>query len=213
MVDVTKVKEVRNRSGAGMSDCKLALEESGNDVDQALIILQKKGILRASARASRIATEGLVHSYVHNGRVGVLVEVNAETDFVSRSPDFTQFVEEVALQIAAMSPQWTSADEVPKATVDSQVEIFTEQLRAEGKPEKAWAKIAAGKLQKWYGEMCLEEQESVVHPDIRIGQLRIALSSKTGENIRIRRFIRWELGEGLAREKTDFVAEVNKLAE
>lgn len=209
MVNMSDVKQVRDRSGAPMNACKVALDEAGGSVDGALEVLQKKGILKAAALASKEATDGVVTAYLHGGRIGVLLEVNCTTDFVARSEDFRAFVDEVAMQVAAMSPRWVSSEDIPKDVVDKQAEIFTEQLRGEGKPEKAWAKIVGGKLTKWYSETCLLDQESVVHPKQTVEHLRAALVAKIGENVKVRRFVRWEVGEGIERAaKEDYASEV-----
>lgn len=214
MADIAKVREVRERSGAGVVDCAKALDEAGGDAEQALIVLQKKGILKAQARGYREALEGIVHSYVHGeGRIGVLVEVNCQTDFVARTQDFRQFADDVAMQVAAMSPRWISSEEVPRDEVERQAEIFTEQLRRDGKPEKAWAKIVEGKLHKWYEETCLLDQESVVHPGKTVDRLRLELSARTGESVQVRRFARFEVGEGAARQaRESYADEVARLS-
>lgn len=209
----SQVKEVRERSGAGMMDCKNALTEANGDVEKALEIIQKKGLAKAIKKAGRVANEGLLHAYIHAGsRIGVLLEVNCETDFVSRNEDFKQFCEETAMQIAAMSAQFVRREEIPEAAVAKQKEIFAAQLKEEGKPEQAWPKIIDGKVAKWMGEVCLVDQESIIHQGQTIEQLRAALVAKIGENINVRRFVRWELGEGIEKKKEDYAAEVAKMA-
>jgi elongation factor Ts len=207
------VKEVRERSGAGMMDCKNALVEASGDVEKALEIIQKKGLAKAVKKAGRVASEGLVHAYIHaGGRLGVLVEINCETDFVSRNPDFKSFCEETAMQIAAMNAQYVRKEEIPETAIAKQKEIFSAQLKEEGKPEAAWPKIMEGKVNKWAQEICLNDQESIIHQGKTVEQLRTDLVAKIGENITIRRFVRWELGEGIEKKKEDFSTEVAKMA-
>jgi elongation factor Ts len=215
MAEITAslVKEVRERSGAGMSDCRSALVEANGDVEKALEIIQKKGLAKAVKKAGRVASEGLVHAYIHaGGRLGVLVEINCETDFVSRNGDFKQFCEETAMQIAAMNAQYVRREEIPESAIAKQKEIFEAQLKEEGKPEQAWPKIMEGKVTKWATEICLLDQESIIHAGKTIEQVRAELVAKIGENINVRRFVRWELGEGIEKKKEDFSAEVAKMA-
>jgi len=212
-ISASTVKEVRERSGAGMMDCKNALVEASGDVEKALEIIQKKGLAKAVKKAGRVASEGLVHSYIHaGGRLGVLVEINCETDFVSRNTDFKQFCEETAMQIAAMNAQYVKKEEIPEAALAKQKEIFEAQLKEEGKPQQAWPKILEGKIAKWSQEICLNDQPSIIHEGKTVEQLRTDLVAKIGENINIRRFVRWELGEGIEKKKEDFSAEVAKMA-
>jgi elongation factor Ts len=207
------VKEVRERSGAGMMDCKNALVEASGDVEKALEIIQKKGLAKAVKKAGRVASEGLVHAYIHaGGRLGVLVEINCETDFVSRNGDFKQFCEETAMQIAAMSAQFVKKEDIDANAIAKQKDIYAGQLKEEGKPEASWPKIIEGKVAKWSSEICLNDQESIVHQGKTIEQLRTELVAKIGENITIRRFVRWELGEGIEKKKEDYAAEVAKMA-
>jgi elongation factor Ts len=215
MAEITSalVKEVRERSGAGMMDCKNALVESSGDVEKALEIIQKKGLAKAVKKAGRVASEGLLHAYIHaGGRLGVLVEINCETDFVSRNSDFKLFCEETAMQIAAMNAQFVKKEEIPESAIAKQKEIFEAQLKEEGKPQQAWPKIMEGKVAKWAQEICLQDQESIIHQGKTIEQLRTELVAKIGENITIRRFVRWELGEGIEKKKEDYAAEVAKMA-
>lgn len=216
MAEVTAalVKEVRERSGAGMSDCRSALIEAGGDIEKALELIQKKGLAKAIKKAGAVASEGCIHAYIHAGaRLGVLVEVNSETDFVARSPDFKQFAEEVAMQIAAMNAQFVKREDIDAATKAKQTEIFEGQLKEEGKPQAAWPKIMEGKLNKWQQEICLLEQMSIIQEGKTVEQVRAGLVAKLGENINIRRFARWELGEGIEKaKKEDYAAEVARLA-
>lgn len=195
-VDAKVVKELREMCGAGMMDCKRALEEAAGDVEEAVKILRKKGMSAADKKASRAANEGLIHSYIHPGaRVGVLVEVNCETDFVARNEEFVSFVHDVALHIAASSPRWVKREDIPQAELDKELEIYTAQARETGKPEKVLVKIAEGKLNKWYEQVVLLEQPFVKDPEKTIEVLRRELIAKIGENIEVRRFARFRLGE------------------
>ncbi len=197
-ISAATVKELRDRTGAGMMDCKRALVEAEGSVEKASEIIQKKGLAKAAKKSGRIAADGIVHSYIHpGGRIGVLVEVNCETDFVSRNEAFREFVEDVAMHIAAASPQCIRREEVAAADVAKQREIFEAQVKAEGKPEKIVPKIVDGKIDKWFSEICLLEQPFVKLPEKTIESIRAALVATTGENVQIRRFLRYELGEGL----------------
>jgi elongation factor Ts len=212
-ISSSMVKEVRERSGAGMMDCKNALVEAAGDVEKALEIIQKKGLAKAVKKAGRVASEGLIQSYIHaGGRIGVLLEVNCETDFVSRNEDFKKFCDDVAMQIAGMNAQYVRREEIPESAKAKQMEIFEAQLKEEGKPQQAWPKIIEGKLSKWMQEICLVDQESFTVPGKTIEQLRSELVAKIGENITVRRFVRWELGEGIEKKKEDYAAEVAKMA-
>jgi elongation factor Ts len=214
-VTMDLIKELRQRTGAGIADCKVALQESDADIEKAIEYIQKKGLAKAAKRAGAIAAEGAIHAYIHAGsRLGVLVEVNCQTDFVARSEDFKAFLEQVGLQIASMGPQHVRRDEVPAAQLQKQREIFKAQMDEEvangGKPKPAEvaAKILDGKLDKWLAEVSLVEQVSVVDGEKTIQQLGDALSAKLGEKIAVRRFIRFELGEGIEKQKTDLAADV-----
>jgi elongation factor Ts len=216
MADVTTqmIKDLRERTGAGMADCKKALTETSADMDKAIEYLRKKGIASAAKKATRIASEGTVVSYLHGTRIGVMVEVNCETDFVARNPDFVQFAKEVAMQVAAMSPQFVSQDEIPAAMTEKEKEIRVELAKKSGKPESVIPKIIEGQLAKWAKEICLLDQVWVKDPEGKkdIRSLLTDLVAKTGENVRVRRFIRFEVGEGLEKRADDFVAEVQKQA-
>ena len=205
------VKEVRERSGAGMMDCKNALVEAGGDVEKALEIIQKKGLAKAVKKAGRVASEGIIQSYIHaGGRIGVLLEVNCETDFVSRNEDFKKFCDDVAMQIAGMNAQYVRREEIPASEIAKQKEIFEAQLKEEGKPQQAWPKIIEGKVSKWMTDICLVDQESFTTPGKTIEQLRSELIAKIGENITVRRFVRYQVGEGIEKKKEDLAAEVAK---
>lgn len=195
-VDAKNVKELREMCGAGMMDCKRALEEAGGNMDEAVKILRKKGMSTADKKAARVANEGIVHAYIHPGaRVGVLVEVNCETDFVARNEAFVAFVHDVAMQVAAASPRWVKREDIPQEEIDKELEIYTAQARETGKPEKVLAKIAEGKLNKWYEQVVLMEQPFIKDPDKTIEVLRRELIAKFGENMDVKRFARFRLGE------------------
>jgi elongation factor Ts len=192
------VKALRERTGAGMMDCKAALQEAGGDMDKAVEILRVKGQASAAKRGERVASEGVVQSYVHaGGKIGVLVEVNCETDFVARNADFQDFAREIALQVAAMAPLYVSEEDVPEDVRAAELKIYEEQ--ASDKPEDVRPRIAEGRLKKWLGEVVLLNQEHVnkdKHGGQTIEELRAATAAKTGENVVIRRFTRYQVGEG-----------------
>jgi len=212
-VTATLIKDLRERTGAGMADCKKALTEVEGDIDKAIDYLRTKGLAKAAKKAGREATEGAVVSYIHGGgRIGVLVEINCETDFVARNEDFQNFTREVALQIAAMNPQFVRKDEVSQDVVDREREVLLAKAKESGKPEQVVQKMVDGQISKWMKEICLLDQSWVKDPDKTIEQLQQELIAKIGENIKIRRFVRFELGEGLEKKKDDFAAEVAKQA-
>jgi elongation factor Ts len=193
------VKALRERTGAGIMDCKAALQESAGDVDKAIELLRVKGQAQAAKRGQRSATEGLVVSYLHhNGRVGALVEVDCETDFVARNDEFVEFAREVASHVAAAAPQYVSEDEVPDEVRAAEMRVFAEQAAGEGKPEQVQQKIAEGRMRKWSEDNVLLAQRHVNadrHDGATIEELRAALSASTGENVIIRRFARFRIGE------------------
>jgi len=198
-VDAALVKKLRDACGAGIMDCKMALTEAEGDMDEALKILRKKGMASADKKSARAVNEGMVDYYIHPGaRVGVLVEVNCETDFVARNDDFRAFVHDVAMHIAAASPLWVSREDIPEDTKAAEMEIYAAQAKASGKPEAVVAKIAEGKLNKWYADVVLLEQPFVKDPDRSIDDLRREIVAKIGENIEIRRFARFRVGDGVA---------------
>ena len=198
-IDAAAVKNLRDACGAGMMDCKMALTEAQGDMEEALKLLRKKGMASADKKASRAANEGIVESYIHPGaKVGVLVEVNCETDFVARGDVFQAFVHDVAMHIAAASPVWVSREDVPQEAVDTEVEIYTAQAKTSGKPEAVIQKIAEGKLGKWYSEVVLLEQPFVKDPDKTVDELRRELVGKIGENVEINRFARFRVGDEVA---------------
>ncbi len=203
------VKELRERTGAGMMDCKKALTETDGDIDKAIDFLREKGLAAAAKKAGRVAAEGLVYSYIHGGgRIGVLVEVNCETDFVAKTEQFQTLVKDVAMHIAAANPSYLTRDEVPTTELDHEKEVLSEQARNEGKPEKIIEKMVSGRIEKYYKEVCLLDQAFVKDSDKTITQLVTESIAKIGENISIRRFARYQLGEGIEKKKEDFAAEV-----
>jgi elongation factor Ts len=208
-VTATLIKDLRERTGAGMADCKKALVEVEGDMDKAIDYLRAKGLAKAAKKAGREATEGAVVSYIHGGgRIGVLVEVNCETDFVARNEDFQAFAREVALQIAAMNPMYVRKEEVDPEVVEKERAVLVAKAKESGKPEPVAQKMVEGQIAKWLKEICLLDQSFVKNPDKTIDQVQQELVSKIGENIKIRRFVRFELGEGLEKKKSDFAAEV-----
>lgn len=208
-VSAGDVKTLRERTGAGLMDCKKALVEVDGDLEKAIEYLRKKGLAAAAKKAGRIATEGMVTSYVHsNNRVAVLLEVNCETDFVAATEDFKTFCADVAMQIAAMNPDCVSRDEVNADALEKERVILREKALAEGKPEKIVDRIVDGQIGKYYSEHCLLEQKFVKDDKKTIEQVLSELIAKIGENVKIRRFTRYELGEGLEKKSQDFAAEV-----
>lgn len=211
-VTLEMIKELRERTGAGVVDCKKILAEMNGDVEASAIELQKRGIAKAAKKAGRIAAEGLIGTYIHaGGRISVLVEINCETDFVARGQDFQTLCEDVAMQIAAMNPAYVRDDEIPEADIKTQEEIFTQQTKEEGKPEAILPKIVAGKIAKWKKETCLVDQVFVKDDKLTISDLVTQLTAKTGEKISIRRFARFEVGEGLAKRENNLAAEVAEM--
>jgi len=212
-ITASMVKDLRERTGAGMADCKKALVEVDGDIEKATEFLRKKGLAAAAKKAGRIATEGVVASYIHsNSRVGVLLEVNCETDFVARGDAFQGFAREVSLQIAAMNPQYLNGEDVPADVLEKERSLRMEQARQAGKQEAVIGKIVDGQIAKWKREICLLEQTWVKDDKKSIKDLLNELVGKVGENCKIRRFTRYELGEGLEKKKDDFAAEVAKQA-
>ena len=195
-ISASQVKELREKTGVGIMDCKQALKESKGNIEQAIEFLRKKGIATAKKRGGRQTSEGLVQSYIHaGGKIGVLVEVNCETDFSAKTDDFTTFAKDVAMQIAATNPISIDRDGIPPETLNKEMDIYATQAKESGKPEKVVEKIVEGKMKKFYSEVCLLEQAYVKNPDITIQDLVNDLMAKTGENIVINRFARFQLGE------------------
>src|SRR5262249_43813307 len=207
------VKNLREKTGAGMMECKKALTEANGNEEQAVEILRKAGLASAKKREGRIAAEGIVGSYIHmGGKVGVLVEVNCETDFVARSQDFQQFVKDLAMHICASEPQFVTKDEVPSSLIEKEREIAREQAKADpknaSKPENIIEKLVEGRLSKFLTETVLLEQPFVKDQTITIGELVTQVTAKTGEKVSIRRFTRYKMGEGLEKRQDDFAQEV-----
>ncbi len=203
------VKELRDKTGAGMMDCKKALTETNGDMDKAVEYLREKGIAKAAKKADRIAAEGVVESYIHaGGRIGVLVEVNCETDFVAKTDEFKAFVRDVAMQIAAMNPKYVRSEEIPESEVEKERQLLRQQALEEGKPEKIVDKMVEGRLKKHFKEICLLDQAYVKDPDKTVDQMVKEMIAKIGENINVRRFVRFEMGEGIEKGGCNFVEEV-----
>ena len=191
-----QVKELREKSGAGMMDCKAALDESGGDLDKAVDILRKKGLAQAAKRAGRVAKDGVIGHYIHmGGKVGVLVEVNCETDFVARTPEFQTLAKEIAMHIAAASPLVVRREELQAELVEKEREIYRAQFAASGKPANVIDKIVEGKLDSYFAQVCLMEQPSVRDQNVTIKQMVAGATAKTGENVTVTRFVRFKLGE------------------
>jgi elongation factor Ts len=190
------VKELREKTGAGILDCQHALSQTGNDIEKAIAYLRQKGLAAAEKKAGRATKEGLVEAYVHPGnRIGVLVEVNCETDFVARTEEFKAFVKDICLQIAAANPTFVRREDVPASLIEQEKAIYLAQAKEMGKPEAAWAKIVEGKLEKFYQETCLLEQVFIKDPSLTVKELVAQKVAKIGENISIRRFTRYQLGQ------------------
>ena len=196
-ISVQLVKELRERTGAGFSDCRAALVEAGGDIEKAISVLRKKGQAAAAKKAQRAASEGLVGSYIHaGGKIGVIVEVNCESDFVARTEAFQHLCHEVAMHIAALDPRYVRREEVTPEMLDKEREIYREQARTTGKPEAIIEKIVAGKMEKFYEENCLYEQHFIKDESLTITELINQTIAKLGENISVRRFVRFKVGEG-----------------
>lgn len=208
-ITAAMVKELREKTGAGMMDCKRALTEAGGDLERASEILREKGLASASKKAGRVASEGVVEAYIHGGgRIGVLLEVNSETDFVAKNDNFRAFVHDVAMHIAAAGPQYVRREEVPTEVVEKEREILRAQTLNEGKPANIVDKIVDGRIDKFFKDMCLLEQPFVKDPDKTVEQLLKEQIAHIGENISIRRFARFVVGEGIEKEETNFADEV-----
>jgi elongation factor Ts len=201
------VKELRERTGAGMMDCKRALVDTEGDVEKAIDLLRKQGMATAAKKAGRVAAEGIVGSYIHaGGRIGVLLEVNCETDFVARTDDFQALVKDLAMHIAAADPRVIGRDEVTDDILDSERAIYREQAIESGKPENVVDRIVEGKIEKFYSESVLMEQAFIKNPDVTVEEMVTAVVAKLGENIQVRRFARFKVGEGVEKPAVDFAA-------
>ena len=208
-ISASDVKTLREMTGVGMMDCKKALTEADGNLDRAVEILREKGIASATKKGGRIAAEGIVESYIHmGGKIGVLIEVNCETDFVAKTPEFKSFVRDVAMHVAAANPQYLSREEVPADVLEKEREILRAQARNEGKPEKIIERMVEGRVEKFYKDNCLLDQQFVKDPDMTIAQYVTDRIQKPGENVKIRRFVRYEMGEGLTKRQDNFAEEV-----
>jgi elongation factor Ts len=213
MIPAALVKDLREKTGAGMMDCKRALADAGGDFERAVEILREKGLAAAAKKSGRVAAEGVVDSYIHlGGRIGVLVEVNCETDFVARTDEFREFVREVAMQVAAANPLYLSREDVPGDVIEKEKEILKNQALNEGKPARIIEKIVEGRVEKFYRENCLLEQAYIRDPDLTITDLLREKVARIGENISIRRYSRYEMGEGLEKKTCNLAAEVARLS-
>ncbi|HYI02237.1 translation elongation factor Ts [Hyalangium sp.] len=209
-VSASMVKELREKTGAGMMDCKKALAESDGDFTKAEEWLRKKGISRAGAKEGRVAAEGIIATYVHSGRIGVMVEVNCETDFVARNEDFQALAKDIAMHVAGASPLYVRREEIPADVLEKEKEIQRHQLKEQKKPEAMWDKILVGKLEKYYETVCLVDQFWVKDDKKRIHEMVTERAAKIGEKVSIRRFSRFVVGEGIEKKKDDLAAEVAK---
>ena len=208
------VKQLREKTGAGIMDCKTALGATAGDIEKAVDYLREKGLSAAVKKSGRTASEGLIGTYVHaGGKIGVMIEVNCETDFVAKTDDFTGLVKDLTLHIAAANPLYMTREDVPEDVLDRERTVLRNQALDSGKPEKVVEKIVGGRIEKFYSENCLMEQPFVKDPDITIEDLRVKMVAKTGENISIRRFERYQLGEGLEKRKDDLAEEVSRQLE
>lgn len=211
MITAENVKELREKTGAGMMDCKKALTETDGNLEKAIAYLREKGLAAASKKSGRIAAEGAVGSYIHmGGKIGVIVEVNCETDFVAKNDDFQSFVKDIAMHIAAANPSYLAKADVPVEVIENEKTILKNQAINEGKPENIAEKMVEGRISKMYKEICLLEQSYVKNPDITIADYVKEKISTIGENIVIRRFVRYQMGEGLEKKSENFAEEIAK---
>ncbi len=210
-ISASLIKELRERTSAGLNDCKKALTETNGDLDKAADYLREKGLAAAAKKSGRIASEGIVESYIHGGgRIGVLLEVNCETDFVARNEKFRTFVKDIAMHIAAVNPLYISKEDVPAEDLEKEKAVLRAQALNEGKPEKIVDKMVEGRISKFYENYCLLEQPFVKDNDVKVIDLLNSMISTIGEKITIRRFVRYEMGEGLAKKEENFADEVMK---
>lgn len=210
MVTAELVKELRDRTGAGIMDCKKVLVETDGNVEKAIELLRERGIAKAAKKAGRIAAEGLVEAYIHNGKYGAMVEVNSETDFVSKNEEFKTFVRDIAMHVAAVNPKYVSREEVPENVVKAEKEVLMANALNEGKPQAVVEKMVEGRINKFFEEICLLEQPFIKDPDKTVKELLNEKIATIGENIVIRRFVRFERGEGLEKKQENFAEEVMK---
>src|SRR5688572_15311576 len=196
-ISAEQVKQLRDKTGAGMMECKAALTEANGNLEEAITLLRKRGLAQAAKRAGRATAQGTIGSYIHlGGKIGVLVEVNCESDFVARTDDFNNLVREVAMHVAAADPRWTRREEVPADAIEKEKGIYRAQMEGSGKPAQVMDKIVEGKLGSFYSQFVLLDQPSVRDPNVTIAQLVAQASAKTGENIQVTRFVRFRVGEG-----------------
>ncbi|MGI5891348.1 MAG: translation elongation factor Ts [Bacillota bacterium] len=214
MVSAAMVKELRERTGAGMMDCKKALTECNADIEKAIDYLREKGLASAAKKSGRIAAEGLVEAYIHGaGKIGVLVEVNCETDFVAKTPEYKELCRDIAMQIAASNPAYVSREEVPAENIQKEREILKSQAMNEGKPENIAEKMVEGRIEKYYKEVCLLEQPFIKDTDKTIQQVLTEKIAVIGENISIRRFARFQVGEGIEKKQSNLAEEVAAMSQ
>jgi elongation factor Ts len=200
-ISAALVRELREKTGAGMMDCKKALLESAGDMEKAVDYLRQKGLALASRKEGRVAAEGLVGSYIHGGgKIGVLVELNCETDYVARTKEFQDLLKNVAMQVAASNPRYIRREDVPEDELERERQIYQQQAIESGKPEKVMSKIVDGKVERFYSEVCLLEQEFIKDPDRQVGDLIKDVVARLGENVQVRRFMRYHIGEGVPRQ-------------
>jgi elongation factor Ts len=196
-VNASTVKELREKTGAGVMDCKKALAECSGNLEKAVDYLRQKGLAAAAKKATRVAAEGLVGAYIHaGGKIGVMVELNCETDFVARTPEYQALLKDIAMQVAAASPRYVRREDVPAEEIERERNIYRTQVLEQGKPEKIVDKIVEGKLDRFYSEICLLEQAFIKDPDKKVGDLLRDAVARMGENIQVRRFMRYQIGEG-----------------
>lgn len=210
-ITAAMVKELRERTGAGMMDCKKALVDANGDAEKAVELLRERGLAKAAKKAGRLASEGIVDAYIHGGgRIGVLVEVNVETDFAAKNEEFRAFVRDIAMQIAAMNPLYVKREDIPAEVIEKEKEILKVQAMNEGKPENIAEKMVAGRLEKYFNEVCLLEQPFIKDNEKTVEEVLKEKIARIGENINIRRFVRFEMGEGLEKKEENFAEEVAK---
>jgi elongation factor Ts len=208
-ISTEMVREIRKKTGAGVMDCKKALLESKGNFDDAITYLREKGLAAARKRADKVAAEGLVGSYIHQGgKIGVLVEINCETDFVAKTDEFKSLLKDLTMHVAATNPIYVRSEDILNELIEKEKSIFRAQALESGKPEKVIEKIVEGKLGRFFSEVCLMEQSFIKNPDITIQQLLTEKISKLGENLSVRRFVRYNVGEGIEKESSDFAKEV-----
>jgi elongation factor Ts len=209
VISALQVKELREKTGAGMMECKAALQEANGDIDKAVVVLRKKGLAAAAKRADRVAAEGIVISYIHPGnKIGVMVELNCETDFVARGAEFQELAKDIAMHVAAMDPKYIRREDIPETVLNQEKEIYQEKALSSGKPLNMVEKIVEGQLSKFYSEVCLYDQPFVKDDKLKVGQLISEMTLSTKENVLVRRFARFKVGEGLEKKSSDFAAEV-----